>query len=68
MRWLKRRLLMWVCNVMHTDPMLFAPRDCVASQVEVRIAGKQLWINTEYGCPFRATAITSLTIETDQQK
>lgn len=69
-RWLKKRLGLWLCRMMEADPELFVPWTCVARHVEVRIVGKRVWIDTEAGCRFRASALGTLRVvnENDEER
>lgn len=61
-RCMRRRLALWLCRLVEFDPAVFAPRSGNGGVVEVRICGKQVWVNTEDGCQFRATAAKEIVL------
>ncbi|HEX3524699.1 MAG TPA: hypothetical protein VHT52_21750 [Stellaceae bacterium] len=65
-RWLKKRIALWLARMIEVDPRMFVPWTIVAKEVEVRIVGKRIWIDTETGCQFRATALNAVTV-TDER-
>jgi hypothetical protein len=64
-RWLKKRIALWLARIIEVDPRMFVPWTIVAKEVEVRIVGKRVWIDTEEGCQFRVTALNGVTVTTE---
>lgn len=67
MRWLKKRIALMVCRWLALDPYMFVPYTCIGEEVEVRVAGKAVWINTAAGCHCRGVAFKKLTVIMDRE-